>query len=221
MKKSIILLAVGLLAPLAVHAADQPLLAVPGKVIYENKFDAALGEPWKILKGKWELADGAWRAAEKFEDHHPGVARLTNKLGDFVIEYEFKFTGGKFNSLSINAPKGHMARILITPKQVSIQKDDSDHEGPDKAIVFAKLPADFAPGTWHKVRLEMVGDMMLGQVDQLTGWGQSASFKQDRTAGLTLGGDAVEFRNFKVYEATLNPDWDHVKVGLAKSGSKK
>ena len=204
-------LATLLLTSLAVCADDTQPLAVPGKVIYESKLDSTVGAPWKVLKGKWELTDGSWRATEIAEDKHPGVVRLPNKLGDFVIEYEFKFNGAKFNSLSING-KGHMARVMITPKQVTIQKDDSDHDGPDKGMPFAKLPATFAPGTWHKVRMEMVGDTMRAQVDELSGWGKSESFKAERTAGITMAGATVSFRNFKINEATLNPKWDGTKA---------
>jgi len=210
-----------LMISLTVAASDQPQLAIPGKVVYDSKLDTPPGEPWKILKGDWTLTNGVWRAAEKTEDQHPGVARLPDKLEDFVIEYEFKFEGGRFNSLSINAPKGHLARITITPKLVTIQKDDSDHDGPDKAIVFARLPADFKPGTWHKVRMAMIGDTILGQVDNLAGWGTNAMFKQARTAGLTVGGQAVDFRNFKISAATLNPAWNRIQAEIPGQNGQK
>lgn len=200
--KNLILLSTCLLtASAATFAEEKPPAAAPEKILYENKFDAAPGAPWKIAKGKWELVDGVWRASELAADSHPGVARLPNTLTDFVIEYEFKFEEAKVTTLSINGPKGHMARVVITPKQVTFQKDDSDHEGPDKAVVFAKLPANFTSGTWHKVRLEMIGDSLRGQVDDLKGEGKHESFKQERTAGLTVGGEAVEFRNFKITRA--------------------
>jgi hypothetical protein len=206
---------------LVVDAADKPLLAVPGKVIYESKFDTAPAAPWKAAKGKWELVDGVMRGSEKPEDMHGAVTRLPNKLADFVIEYEFKFEGAKSTSLSVNGVKDHMARISITPKSVAIQRDDNDHEGPDQAVVFARFPADLSPGTWHKVRMEMVGDTMLGKVDDLIGWGSNDLFKQDRMApGLTVAGQSVDFRNFKISEATLNPEWDSVKATLPKPGEK-
>ncbi|MDA0725785.1 MAG: hypothetical protein O3B25_16165 [Verrucomicrobia bacterium] len=31
-------------------AAAEPMLAIPGKVLYQNKFDKALGKPWKAAK---------------------------------------------------------------------------------------------------------------------------------------------------------------------------
>jgi hypothetical protein len=200
---------------------EKPLLAIPGKTIYQSKLDSEPAAPWKTSKGKWELADGVWRGAEKPEDNHGGVIRLPNKLPDFVIEYEFKFEGGKTTSLSINAPKDHMARISITPTSVTIQRDDNDHEGPDKAVVFARFSTDLAADSWHKVRMEMVGDTMLGKVDDLIAWGSNDLFKMDRmTPGFTVGGQSVDFRNLSIYEATLNPDWESVKATLPKPGEK-
>ena len=77
------------------YAEEKPLLAIPGKIIFESKLDVAPADPWKAAKGKWELVDGAWRGSEKPEDHHGAVTRLPNKLPDFIIEYEFKLEGGK------------------------------------------------------------------------------------------------------------------------------
>ncbi len=200
-------------------AADKPLLAIPGAVIYESKLDTAPAAPWKAAKGKWELVEGVMRGAEIPADKHGAVTRLPNKLQDFVIEYEFKFEGAKSTSLSINAVKDHMARIMITPVSVTVQRDDNDHEGPDKSVIFARFPAKLTPGTWHKVRLEMVGDSMLGQVDDLIAWGSSELFKTAKLApGFTVGGQSVDFRNLSIREATQNPEWNAVKTTLPKPG---
>lgn len=205
----------------AAAADSQPLLAVPGKVIYESKLDTAPAAPWKAAKGKWEVLEGVWRGSELPADMHGAVTRLPNQLQDFVVEYEFKFEGARTTSLSINAVKDHMARISITPKSVTIQRDDNDHEGPDKAVIFARFPVELAPGTWHKVRLEMVGDTMVGQVDDLTAWGSSEIFKTTKAApGFTVGGQSVDFRNLSIREATLSPGWETAKAGLPKPGEK-
>jgi len=206
----------------AAPAADEkPLLAIPGKVIYENKLDTAPGAPWKIAKGKWELVDGVMRGSELEADNHGAVARLPNQLSNFIIEYEFKLEGARSTSLSINALKDHMARIAITPRSVTIQRDDNDHEGPDKAVVFARFPAELSPGVWHKVRLEMVDDKMLGQVGELTAWGTSELFTTPKAApGFTVGGESVDFRNLVIREATLNPAWESVMATLPKPGEK-
>lgn len=217
---SLLTLALALAATLSTRAEDKPLLAIPGKVIYESKLDTAPGAPWKAAKGKWELVEGVTRGTELEADKHGAVTRLPNKLQDFVVEYEFKFEGARSTSLSINAVKDHMARISITPKSVAIQRDDNDHEGPDKAVVFARFPTELAPG-WHKVRLEMVGDMMLGKVDDLVAWGASDLFKTEKAApGFTVAGQSVDFRNLTIREATLNPAWEEVKATLPKPGEK-
>ncbi len=209
------------LSATGLHAEDKPLLAIPGKAIYESKLNATPAEPWKAAKGKWELFEDVMRGSELEADKHGAVIRLPNKLQDFVIEYEFKFEGARSTSLSINAVKDHMARIMITPKSVAIQKDDNDHEGPDKAVVFARFPVDFANSTWHKVRLEMVGGTMLGKVDGLVAWGGDDLFVTEKASpGFTVGGQAVDFRNFAIYEATLNPAWEEVKAMLPKPGEK-
>lgn len=204
----------------AASAADKPLLAIPGEVIYESKLDTAPAAPWRAAKGQWELKDGVLRGSELAADKHGAVTRLPNKLSDFVIEYEFKLEGARSTSLSINAVKDHMARISITPKSITIQRDDKDHGGPDKAVIFARFPTELAPG-WHKVRLEMVGDTLLGQVDDLTAWGNSDLFKTPKASpGFTVGGQSVDFRNLTIRAATLNPEWETVKATLPKPGEK-
>lgn len=208
------------LAAFGARAEDKPLLAIPGKAIYENNLSDGAGAPWKAAKGKWEAADGVLRGSELEADKHGAVTRLPNKLKDFVIEYEFKFSGARTTSLSINAVKDHMARINITPKSVTIQRDDNDHEGPDKAVVFARFPTELGDG-WHKVRLEMVGDKMLGKVDDLVAWGADALFLTEKASpGFTVGGQSVDFRNFSIHEATLNPEWEKVMSTLPKPGEK-
>jgi len=211
-----------LLGSSALYALEKPLfLAVEGKLLYENKFDSAHGAQWSSPKGAWEIAGGVLRGSEKPEDNHGAVTRLPDKLSDFVIEYDFKFEGAKATTLSLNAAKGHLARIAITPRSVAMQKDDMDHAGPDKAVVFARFSADFQPGVWHTVRMEMVGDTLLGKVDGYIAWGASEVFKQERTApGFTVGGQSVEFRNLRIFEASLNPGWPEVKASLPKPGEK-
>jgi outer membrane scaffolding protein for murein synthesis (MipA/OmpV family) len=219
--KTLAHLAIGLpLVLCGLHAEDSALLAIPGKVIYESKLDQAPGAPWKSAKGKWELANGVLRGSELEADQHGAVTRLPNKLQDFVIEVEVRLDGARVTTLSINGDKDHMARILITPKLVTIQRDDNDHEGPDKSVVFARFAADLGAG-WHKVRLEMVGDKMLGKVDDLLAWGASDLFKNPKMSpGFTVGGASAEFRNLTIREATLNPYWEKAQAKLPAPGSK-
>jgi hypothetical protein len=206
---------------IAGHAADKHMLAVPGKVLYQNKFEEAPGKPWRAAKGKWEAIDGVMRGSELEADKHGAVNRLQRKFSDFVIELEIKLEGARITTLSVNAVKDHMARIMISSNRVIVRRDDNDHDGPDKAVVFAVFPTKLKSGVWHKVRLEMVGDVMLGQVGDLVAWGSDPLFKTPKVnPGLTVGGESVDFRNFVIREAKLNPKWEQVKKGLPKPGGK-
>lgn len=195
--------------------ADDALLAVPGKVILDAKLNTGLAAPFKAAKGKWEVSDDALRGSELEADKHGAVMRATQELADFIIEVEVKLDGARSTTLTVNAKKDHMARIVINPSSVTVQRDDNDHEGPDKAVVFHRVAADIKPGEWHKVRMEMVGDTLLGKVDGIVGWGSSELFKQARfNPGVTVAGQSVLFRNFKIMEATKNPKWDEVKATI-------
>jgi hypothetical protein len=205
----------------SLQAKESALLAIPGKVLYQNKFDTSPEATWQAAKGDWKIANGVLRGAELVADKHGAVIRLQEQIPDFVIDTEFKFEGGKSISLSINAVKDHMARILITPKAVTIRKDDNDHDGPDKVVVFAVFPIDWQNGTWHRIHLEMVDDTLLAKVDDLVAWGSAPLFKEQKAnPGLTVAGQSADFRNFSIHAATLNPKWNAVKKTLAQPGKK-
>ncbi|MBM4154079.1 MAG: DUF1080 domain-containing protein [Lentisphaerae bacterium] len=196
-------------------AADKPLLGVPGKLVYENDLAAGVPEGWAAAKGKWEAADGALRGAELAADKHGAVMRMARPLQDFIIGFEVKLDGAKGTSLSINDPKGHLARIAVAPTSVRVTKDDHDKTGPDKAEVFGHLKADIAPGAWTKVRMEIVGDTMLAKAGEIVACGTHEQLAGPKSnVGLTVAGETASFRNFKVWEATRNPDWEAVKAAL-------
>jgi hypothetical protein len=94
----------------------------------------------------------------------PSAASPRNRRTS-LIAFVFRLAAARSVSLSINATKDHMARVLITPSTLRVQKDDHDHEGPDRAVVFLNAAQSFEAGTWHRVVLEMVGDTMVATID--------------------------------------------------------
>lgn len=204
------------LLALPVLAEDKPLLGVPGKLIYENAL-AGVPEGWSAAIGKWEAADGVLRGAEQAADKHGAVVRRKMPLQDFILQYDVKLDGAKGSSLSINDPKGHLARIAVAAKSVRVTKDDHDKDGPDKPEVFGNLKADFQPGAWITVRMEIVGDTMLAQAGGIAAFGTHEQLAGPKAnLGLTVAGESASFRNFKVWEATRNPAWEAVKAALPK-----
>jgi hypothetical protein len=197
----------------AVFAADpempQTKLAQIDKLVPVNPIEgSALSAKWKAAKGKWEATDGILRGAEIEADKHGAVFRTAQKLKDIVIAYDVKLDGAKTTSLSINGAKDHLARIIVAPTRFVVQRDDQDHEGPDKSIIFLTKPVKLDPGTWHTVVLEMVGDKMVGTLDgKITGEGSDPTFaaKEKMSPGFTVAGESASFRNVRIYTAKPEP----------------
>jgi hypothetical protein len=203
-----------------VNAADskpKTVLAQPGSVIFSDDLTKAPdGKEWKAAKGKWEVADGALRGAELAADKHGAVSRHTMNFKDAVVQYEVKLDGTKSTTLSINDAKGHNSRIALSPTGFTVTKDDHDHEGPDKAVNFGRRAVDLKPGEWHTVRLELVGDTVLGTVDDAPPvFGSNEMIAAEKTNfGFTVAGESASFRNLKIWSATPNPGWEKAKASI-------
>lgn len=210
------------LAPLGAAEAPATLLAQPDKEIVSDALtkDAPAAD-WKVAKGKWERTAEGIRVEEIPADKHGAVGRVAQKLQDLVIAFEFRLDGAKSVSLSINATKDHMARVLITPTALRVQKDDHDHDGPDKAVVFLNAAQTFEAGTWHRVVLEMVGDTMVATIDgKLSAFGSDELFKTEKVSpGFTCAGQSATFRNFTLWSAKGEPKatWKETSAKVAEA----
>lgn len=207
---STLLLALTAFAALAAEPAfPETKLAQIDRLVLSGFFDGQLlKQDWKPAKGKWENVDGVLRGAELKADNHGAVLRTPIKLKDIVVAFEVKLDGAKMTSVSINGPKDHLARIRISPKSFAVQRDDQDHEGPDKAVVFLNKQTEIAPDAWHSVVLEMVGDKMVGTLDgKITGQGSDPTFaaKEKTNPGFTVAGEGASFRNVSIYSAKPEP----------------
>ena len=209
-------------APLVAAEAPVTLLAQPDKEIVSDALtkDAAAAD-WKVAKGRWERTADGVRVEEIPADKHGAVSRVAQKLQDLVIAFEFRLDGAKAVSLSINATKDHMARVLITPTSLRVQKDDHDHEGPDKAVVFLNTAQTFEAGTWHRVVLEMVGDTMVATIDgKLSAFGSDPLFTTEKVSpGFTCSGQSATFRNFALWSAKpeAKASWKDARAKVAEA----
>jgi hypothetical protein len=209
-------------APLIGAEAPVTLLAQPDKeVLTDTLLKDAKGAEWKIAKGKWERTAEGIRVEELTADNHGAAGRLVQKLGDFVVAFEFRLDGAKSISLSINDAKEHVARVMITPTALRVQKDDHDHDGPEKSIVFLHQAEKFEAGTWHRVVLEMVGDTLVATIDgKISGFGRDALFKAEKAnPGLTCAGQSATFRNFTLWSALPEPKatWKEASAKIAEA----
>jgi hypothetical protein len=209
-------------SPLCAADAPATLLAQPDKEIVADALTKdAKAADWKVAKGKWERTADGIRVEEIPADKHGAVSRVTQNLQDLVIAFEFRLDGAKSVSLSINATKDHMARVSITPTSLRVQKDDHDHDGPDKAVVFLTAAQPFEPGTWHRVVLEMVGDTMVATVDdKLSAFGRDPLFLTPKVnPGFTCAGQSATFRNFTLWSAKpeAKASWKEASVKVAEA----
>jgi hypothetical protein len=205
--------------------APQTTMLTTGKVLLDEPLNAALGKDWKVGKGKWEAVDGSIRGAELKDDMHGAVARRNIDVKDAVICFSFKLDGAKQISLSLNATKGHVSRVKITPKGVSVQKDDQDGKnGPDTGAVLDTTNVDIKTGEWHSLVVELRGADILATLDgKHTAFGtHEAIAKEKANFGLTVAGETASFKGLKVYEATgPAKDWDKTREKLLAERKKK
>ena len=211
-----------LVSPLCAADAPATLLAQPDKEIVSDALTKdAKGAEWKIAKGKWERAADGIHVEELPADKHGAAGRVTTKLQDFVAAFDFRLDGAKSISISINDAKEHVARVMITPTSLRVQKDDHDHDGPEKSTIFLNQAQAFEAGSWHSVVLEMVGDTMVATIDgKISGFGSDDLFKAEKAnPGFTCAGQSATFRNFVIWSAKAEPKatWKETSVKIAEA----
>src|ERR1019366_3025094 len=120
-------LAVALFLATPLHASAQTApttwMLTPGKTLLTDDLSQPFSKDWIDGKGKWTVVDGAIRGAELASDEHGAVKRRPVKFDSAVIAVSFKLEGAKNISVSINANKGHMCRVQITPEGFTALRD--------------------------------------------------------------------------------------------------
>lgn len=215
------------LAPVAIWADDAPtpptLMTEPGKLLFRDDLNTEPGKAWRVAKGKWEVHDGALKAAELPADKHGAVMRHAMPFENVVFQFSFKLDGGKGTSLSINSPAGHACRVLINPTGFVVRKDSSDKNVTDKAAVLGQEKVAIKPGEWHTMVVELHGKAMLATLDgKVTAFGEHDGLKgQKSNFGLTVAGDSVSFKGLRVWEATAGKNWEANRAKLLEAKNPK
>jgi hypothetical protein len=231
-------------------AAGGGTLAKAGKELFHDDFARADMKPkWRVGKGFWTLKDGEAQAAENPEDKHGAYAYLQPSfvVKDVVVEFQVKLDGARACHLMINDNKykeshaGHILKATIMPGKVNV----SDYKfGAMKNEIFEKtkdekvsaeekkklresikdksadFKADTEGGTFHAVRVEVVGPEMLVSVD-----GTPAAYLKSEgidhptknAIGFEIGGKSVEIKDVKVFDAAPSPEWAGKKEAVIQS----
>jgi hypothetical protein len=188
--------AVAALASLKVSGADpQPLLAKPGKPLFEDDFSRAEMAPkWKVGKGFFNIQDGVVIAAENPDDKHGAYAYVNPRFDykDIIAEFSFKLDGVRACHLMMSdsnykdSHAGHILRATVTPTQVQLvdmkfggmkldifdkMKDPATTPEEKKQLQAsikdksAAFKIELDPAKMHQARVEVVGDEMLMSID--------------------------------------------------------
>lgn len=195
-----------------------PIMTTPGAMLATDSFASALPRTWHAAKGTWVAEGGVLRGTEIAADKHQAVIRRPLAFTNAIITFSFRLGAARQISLSINDAKEHVCRLLITPRDFVVRKDDHDHDGPDKPVEFARVPLKFAPDEWHTAIVEINGAEMVAQIDSGAKAGFGAHALLDRpkaNLGFTVAGGPAEFRDISITAAQLRADWAETKRRLA------
>jgi hypothetical protein len=196
---------------LEVQNAPKPeveaLLATTGKLIYSDAFET-VGEGWQANVGDWKIEEGVLSGTELEADDHAGVMKRNLPMKDVVIEFGLKLADAKSMSFSIDA-KGHLCRLSVSPTGFQARKDDMDKEGPNEGKAFNSVSAKLDTDEWYTVRMELLGDEMVTQIDEEVSMGTHEELAMEKLKwGFTVSGGPVYMKDLKVWEALPNEGWE-------------
>jgi hypothetical protein len=192
-----------LLAVLFATASDT-VFSARGKLLFKDDFSGPSLDPgWPEGPGNWELVDGAAKISERPQDKHPAVRRRPLKYHDAIFEFSFQLNGARMICLASYTPAGHLCRLAITPKGLTLMTErPTATSDPKLAATLATLDSTIEPGKWHNVVLEFRGGRMLAQLDgQKTLVGESPLLDVDKSQfAFPVGGASALLDNVRVYE---------------------
>lgn len=191
-------------------------LCLRGKLLFSDDFAGTdLPAGWKVSKGKWIVADGVLKGAELAGDKHAAVFNRAVAFRNIVVQFSFKFDGGKGAVLCMDG-KGHICRVYLRPDGFALQRDVEKDSG-EKPSALGKGAIECKPGEWHRMLIEVQGKEMLAQVDgKVFAFGEHAGIDVDKASlGLALSGDSMLFDDVRAWEAQPNPDWKANRQKLA------
>jgi len=144
----------------------KPTLVKSGKLVLTETFSRRkLGKQWIVNKGNWATADGVVVGREKAADHHAAVLTCKVPNHDSAIQLSFKLSDAKFFHLSFNRKRGHLFRVMITPRNIVLRTDKPTHKSTTKPVTLAKAKAMFRPDRWYTLLVEVRGDRVVVTTD--------------------------------------------------------
>ena len=167
------------------------------------------------------MKDGCFTGAENPAVHHPATASYGFDFKDAVIQCEVRMNdvpldGRKNRYINVRTTdeKDYVCTVILSEGAFRIQKDDNDHDGPDKAVPLGVKKMPLKLNEWHKVLFEIKGDEMVGTVDGQSLTGSHSLITSAKHCVMFVMGVEGSVRNFKAWEALPNPEWEKNKAKL-------
>jgi len=156
-------------------------------------------------KGKWEVKDGALMASEIKADNHAAVLHYNKKNHNLIVQFDYEMKGAQFLHLSFNYAKGHLWRLIITDKKVSLQKDKDKKDPKSKAETIAKAEFTAKPGERHSATVEIVGPQIVARIDdKITLKASNSAFDTEKpNIRFIVRGESVLIDNVKAWQAEV------------------
>ncbi len=160
----LILLFAGFLIPLSVSAEDVPLAVKTGAIIVSEYFSSPDAvEKWRWGAGKWTVENGLLKGTETAERKHAAGIACQRKYHDAVIQFRFRFSGGKQAMLLLRNKFGNLCRVVISPNRMIMSKDKPNlpKDTPEKTEVLGKAKLKLKTGQWYAVTAIVHGEQFV------------------------------------------------------------
>jgi len=221
---------------LAAESQELPttVMARCGKLIVADDFNREeVGKAWTTSVRSYSIRDGVFVTGQRPDAGHPAVCRLSVPMKDAVIDFRFKFAGGKQLSLVLNdsghkgSHAGHICRAQVSHTAVTLGddcegamkfgiyerwKDPAKRSEVEKLVESRKRRVDVEidPEPWHRMTVEIVGDEMVAHVDgKPVAYLKSPGFAHPvkNYWGFTTQGQFIEVDDLRAWSAEADPAW--------------
>ncbi len=223
-------------------------MALKGRLLFQDDFKTltnytSLPQPvadgWtvKVAHSNWEKTSGGVRSVWR-GGHMPVLEFDCDRpFSNVVIEVDFRFHRNSGTNRANNGaacrisptnfklnPNAYAASIWANQDSMDRQPGmvlEHDEWRRNGITTVDHQPLALKPDKWYRVRMELIGNAVLGNCNGVTVYGTFEKFGLPKTSVPLGSGYCVhDFRRFRIYEAMPNPKWTAPASGNISGASK-
>lgn len=157
------------------------------------------------IGGHWKVEDGNFRGTEEAAARHPATASYGFAYHDVVVTCEVRLddipkagTEWRILALRFTDSGGYVCTARWDEKGLSIEKSDHDREGPSHCIELATLSQPTELGTWHDLKVRIVGDELSATLDGNSIRGSHSFIDRPKTSILFMVQTQASIRRLRI-----------------------